>query len=90
MVIIFIKWYIVGSWWDKGNNINMAKNIMSSSDDKYKENGSNYDQESETIIRINLNERLAEEMKKMELTAKQWKSILFRLNKIHILVIILP
>jgi hypothetical protein len=42
----------------------MAKNIMSSSDDKYKENGSNYDQESETIRRINLNERLAEEMKK--------------------------
>jgi tRNA nucleotidyltransferase/poly(A) polymerase len=55
-----------------------------------KENGSNYDQESETIMRINLNERLAEEMKKMKLTAKQWKSILFRLNKIHILVIILP
>ena len=61
---------------DKGNNINMAKNIMSSSDGKHKENGSNYNQESETIIRINLNERLAEEMKKMELTAKQWKSIL--------------
>jgi tRNA nucleotidyltransferase/poly(A) polymerase len=75
---------------DKGNNINMAKNIMSSSDGKHKENGSNYDQESETIMRINLNERLAEEMKKMKLTAKQWKSILFRLNKIHILVIILP
>jgi hypothetical protein len=41
----------------------MAKNIMSSSDDKYKENGSNYDQESESIRRINMNERLAEEMK---------------------------
>jgi hypothetical protein len=67
----------------------MVKNIMNSSDDKYKGNGSNYDQELETIIRINLNERLAEEMKKMELTAKQWKSILFRLNKSHILVIIL-
>jgi len=26
----------------------------------------------------------------MKLTAKQWKSILFSLNKIHILVIILP
>jgi hypothetical protein len=59
----------------------MAKNIMNSSDDKYKGNGSNYDQELETIIRINLNERLAEEMKKMELTAKQWKSIPFRLTK---------
>jgi hypothetical protein len=42
----------------------MAKNIMNSSDDKYKGNGSNYDQELETIIRINLNERLAEEMEK--------------------------
>jgi hypothetical protein len=40
---------------------------MNSSDDKYKKNGSNYDQDSETIIRINLNERSAEEMKKAEL-----------------------
>jgi hypothetical protein len=42
---------------NKGNNILHAKDIMNSSDDKYKENGSNYDQDSETIIRINLNER---------------------------------
>jgi hypothetical protein len=49
---------------NKGNDINMAKNVMNSSDDKYEGNGSNYDQDSETIIRINLNERLAEEMKK--------------------------
>jgi hypothetical protein len=49
---------------DNENNINIAKNIMSSSYGKHKENGSNYNQESETIIRINLNERLAEEMKK--------------------------
>jgi hypothetical protein len=55
---------------DKGNNINMAKNIMSSSDGKHKENGSNYDQESETIMRINMNERLAEEMKKNEIDCK--------------------
>ena len=45
----------------QGNNISMAKNIMNSSDDKYKENGSNHAEDSETIIRINLNERLAEE-----------------------------
>ncbi|MFL6357042.1 MAG: hypothetical protein ACJ71C_10860 [Nitrososphaeraceae archaeon] len=44
---------------------------MNSSDDKYKKNGSNYDQDSETIIRTNLNERSAEEMKKAELVAKQ-------------------
>jgi hypothetical protein len=62
MVIIFINWYIVVHE-DKGYYINMAKNIMSSSDGKHKENGSNYDQDS-TIIRINLNDRLAEEMKK--------------------------
>ena len=55
---------------DKVNNINMAKNIMSSSDGKHKENGSNYNQESETIIRINLNERLAEEMKKNGIDCK--------------------
>jgi hypothetical protein len=43
---------------------------MNSSDDKYKENESNYDQESETIVRINLNERLAEEMKKDRIDCK--------------------
>ncbi len=43
---------------------------MNSSDDKYKGNGSNYDQELETIIRINLNERLAEEMKKNGIDCK--------------------
>jgi hypothetical protein len=48
----------------------MVKNIMNSSDDKYKGNGSNYDQELETIIRINLNERLAEEMKKNGIDCK--------------------
>jgi len=37
---------------DKGNNINMAKNIMSSSDGKHKENGSNYDQESELLCEL--------------------------------------
>jgi hypothetical protein len=54
---------VASSWlMNKGNNIDMAKNVMNSSDDKYKKNGSNYGQDSETIIRINLNERLAEEM----------------------------
>jgi len=43
----------------QGNNISIAKNIMNSSDDKYKENGSNHHQDSETIIRINLNERVS-------------------------------
>jgi hypothetical protein len=55
---------------NKGNNISMAKNIMNSSDDKYKEHGSNYDQELETITRINLNERLAEEVKKNGIDCK--------------------
>ena len=61
----------------------------SSSDGKHKENGSNYDQESETIIRINLNERLAKEMKKW-IRCKAVEVNLFRLNKNHILVMILP
>jgi hypothetical protein len=51
-------------------NINMVKNVMNSSDDKYKENGSNHDQDSETIIRINLNDKLAEEMKENKIDCK--------------------
>jgi hypothetical protein len=62
---------------------------MNLCDDKYKENGSNYDQESETIIRINLNERLAKEMKKW-IRCKAVEVNLFRSNKNHILVMILP
>ena len=54
----------------QGNDISMAKNIINSSDDKYKENGSNHAQDSETFIRINLNERLAEEMRKNGIDCK--------------------
>jgi hypothetical protein len=57
----------------QGNNISMAKNIMNSSDDKYKENGSNHAEDSETIIRINLNERLAEEIRKNGIDCKAVK-----------------
>ena len=48
----------------------MAKNIMNTSDDKYKGNGSNHDQDSETAIWINLNERLAEEVRKNRIDCK--------------------
>jgi hypothetical protein len=48
----------------------MTNNIMNSSDDKYKENGSSHAQDSETIIRIPLNERLAKEMRKNGIDCK--------------------
>jgi len=54
----------------QGNDISMAKNIVNSSDDKYKENGSSHAQDSETIIRIPLNERLAKEMRKNGIACK--------------------